>query len=118
MVPPYQEVLNMKLPGTYAANAVIMAIFGQTPAGIHFGLLALNLASMLLVFLVGRKILDEMAGLGAALAFVLMTLNPAVFGLAAHAAHFVAFFALLGVHWILACGQRMLANLPSHHSSA
>src|SRR5512138_655556 len=64
-VPPYQEVFNMKLPGTYLAYAVIMAVFGQTPAGIHFGLLLLNLASAFLVFLLGRKLLDEVAGLGA-----------------------------------------------------
>jgi len=28
----------MKLPGTYAAYAVIMAVFGQSPSGIHLGL--------------------------------------------------------------------------------
>jgi len=33
--PPYSVASNMKLPGTYAAHAVIMAIFGQTIAGIH-----------------------------------------------------------------------------------
>src|SRR5262245_65977965 len=36
-VAPYKEAYNMKLPGTYAACALIMAGFGQTPAGIHFG---------------------------------------------------------------------------------
>ena len=36
-IPPYQLVYNMKFPGTYAAYAVIMALFGQTTAGIHFG---------------------------------------------------------------------------------
>src|SRR5215469_13837236 len=41
-IPPYQLVYNMKFPGTYAAYAVIMALFGQTPAGIHFGILCLT----------------------------------------------------------------------------
>src|SRR5438067_7424263 len=33
-VPPYKEAYNMKLPGTYAAYAAIMAVFGQTRSGI------------------------------------------------------------------------------------
>ena len=44
-IPPYKLFYNMKFPGIYAAYALIMALFGQTPAGIHFGLLLVNLAS-------------------------------------------------------------------------
>ena len=44
-VPPYKEVYNMKLPGTYAAYAAIMAVFGQSPAGIRLGLALVNVAS-------------------------------------------------------------------------
>ena len=32
-VPPYKEAYNMKLPGTYAAYALIMAVFGQSAWG-------------------------------------------------------------------------------------
>jgi hypothetical protein len=38
-VPPYTLAYNMKFPGTYAAYAAIMSIFGQTITGIHLGLL-------------------------------------------------------------------------------
>src|ERR1700676_4001375 len=58
-VPPYKEAYNMKLPGTYAAYAVIMAVFGQSPSAIHVGLALVNAASVVLVFLIGRKLLDE-----------------------------------------------------------
>src|SRR5215471_12871931 len=58
-VPPYKEVYNMKLPGTYAAYAIIMAVFGQTPAGIHLGVMLVNVASIILMFLIGRKLLDD-----------------------------------------------------------
>src|SRR5437016_11576238 len=37
-IPPYKLAYNMKFPGTYAAYAVIMSIFGQTIFGIHLGL--------------------------------------------------------------------------------
>jgi hypothetical protein len=42
-IPPYQLAWNMKLPGTYAAYALMMALFGQSIGGIHFGFLLANL---------------------------------------------------------------------------
>src|SRR5437762_8992383 len=56
-VPPYKEAYNMKLPGTYAVYAVLMAVFGQMPSGIHFGLMLVNAACVMMVFLLGRKLL-------------------------------------------------------------
>src|ERR1700736_6277780 len=53
-VPPYQLAYNMKLPGTYVAYAVIMAVFGQTAAGIHVGVLVMNAITTLLMFLLAR----------------------------------------------------------------
>jgi hypothetical protein len=95
-IPPYKLAYNMKLPGTYAAYALIMAVFGQTASGIHLGLTLVNAASIVLVFLVGRRLLDEVAGVAAAIAYALMSLSPAVLGLQAHATHFVVLPALAG----------------------
>src|SRR6266704_5764939 len=83
-IPPYKEAYNMKLPGTYAAYALIMAVFGQTPSGIHTGLALVNAASIIVMYLLGRKILDDTAGMAAAVAFGLLSLSPSVLGLAAH----------------------------------
>src|SRR5208282_6819705 len=58
-IPPYQLAYNMKFPGTYAAYALIMALFGETPAGIHFGILCVTTATALMLFWLGKKILDE-----------------------------------------------------------
>jgi 4-amino-4-deoxy-L-arabinose transferase-like glycosyltransferase len=96
-IPPYKEAYNMKLPGTYAAYALIMALFGQSPAGIHVGVLLVNLASIILMFLLGRALLDEAAGVVAAVSFALLSLSPAVLGLAGHATHFVVLPALGGI---------------------
>jgi len=57
-IPPYQLAYNMKFPGTYAAYAAIMALFGQTPAGIHFGVLCLTTLTALMLFWLGKQILD------------------------------------------------------------
>src|SRR5580693_55769 len=41
-IPPYELAYNMKLPGTYFAYALGMALFGETTAGVHLTLLVAN----------------------------------------------------------------------------
>src|SRR6185312_11039909 len=65
-IPPYKLAYNMKLPGTYAAYAVIMAVLGQTTRGIHLGLTLVNAATILLVYFLGRKLFGSICGLVAA----------------------------------------------------
>jgi len=108
-IPPYQLVYNMKLPGTYAAYALIMAVFGQTPAGIHLGVLLVNSASILLVFLIARRLFDATAAVVASATFGLLTIRPLLLGLAGHATHFVTLAALLSLYFLLkACGTNRL----------
>ena len=45
-VPPYKEAFNMKLPGTYVAYAMSMAVFGKTSTGVHLGLAVVNAATI------------------------------------------------------------------------
>ncbi len=96
-IPPYQLAYNMKFPGTYAAYAVIMALFGQTPAGIHFGVLCLTTLTALMLFWLGKKMLDPTAGIVSASAYAVLAASPSMLGLAGHATHFCAFFAIAGL---------------------
>ena len=106
-IPPYQLAYNMKLPGTYAAYALIMAVFGETAAGIHFGLILANAASILLLFLIARRLFGAAAGVVAGATFGLLSIRPHLLGLAAHATHFVTLAALVSVYLLLrACGTR------------
>jgi 4-amino-4-deoxy-L-arabinose transferase-like glycosyltransferase len=114
-VPPYREAYNMKLPGTYASYALIMAIFGQTPSAIHFGLALVNAASIVLMFLLGRALLDEAAGVVAAVVFALLSLSPTILGLAGHATHFVVLPALAGMY-LLARGPRSVVSSQAGRS--
>jgi len=99
-IPVYSKAYNMKLPGTYLAYAGLMAVFGQTTAGIHLGLLAVGLATICLIFFFTRKMFDPLTGAVAALAFSIMSTSWSVLGMAAHATHFMAFFGIAGV-WVL-----------------
>ena len=93
---PYGDVYTTEFPGTYAAYALIMAVLGQSASGIHVGLALVNLACILMVFQLGRKLLDDATAVAGAVAFALLSLSPSVQGLAAHATHFVILAALGG----------------------
>jgi hypothetical protein len=96
-IPPYKLAYNMKLPGTYAAYAVIMAVFGQTPAGIHLGILLVNAATTFLVFLLTKRVHGPLTGLIAGCTYALLSTRSSVLGLQGHATHFVALAAVAGI---------------------
>lgn len=95
-VPPYVSAYNMKLPGVYAAYAIIMALFGQSVTGVHIGLLLVSFATILLIFALARRLFGIVAAAAAALAFSLLSTSESVLGLAAHATHFVMLGAVGG----------------------
>jgi hypothetical protein len=74
-----------------------MAIFGQTTAGIHLGLLLVNLATTVLVFFLAKRISDYFSATIAAAAFILLSVSPAMLGMAGHATHFVLLPAIAGL---------------------
>jgi hypothetical protein len=100
-IPPYQLAYNMKFPGTYAAYALIMSIFGQTIVGIHLGLLIVNAATIALLFLLGRRLFGEIAGIAAAASYAILSVSPTVLGFAGHATHFVVLAAVGGALLLL-----------------
>ncbi len=110
-VSPYQGAYNVtiKLPGTCAAYALIMALFGQTAAALHAGVLLVNLATAMLVFVLARRIYGEAGGVIAAGVCALLSIVPATLGLAAHATHFVMLPALAGVLLLQNLNERTLA---------
>lgn len=100
-IPPYRLAYNMKFPGTYAAYALVMALFGQTPTGIHLGLLVVNLATITLIFALARRILNTIGAIVAAASYAILTINPAFLGLAGHAVNYVLLPALAGILLLL-----------------
>ncbi|HEY7388932.1 MAG TPA: glycosyltransferase family 39 protein, partial [Bryobacteraceae bacterium] len=96
-IPPYTLLYTMKLPGTFFVYAVILLVFGQTSAGIHLGLLVVNAATIVLMFLVGRRLFGDLAGVVSATSYALFTASPAVLGFAGHATNFVVLAAIPGV---------------------
>jgi hypothetical protein len=97
---PYQQIYSMKLPGIYAAYAGLMTVFGQTHLGIHLGLMFINAATIVFVFLLAKQLYDSIVGLVAAATFAILSLLPSVQGIFANAEHLVILFSVSGL-WIL-----------------
>jgi hypothetical protein len=100
-LPPYQLVYSAKLPGTYAAYAAMLVVFGQSAAGIHIGLLLVNAATTVILFLIMASLFGRLAALAAATSYAVLSADPYMYGLAGHATHFVVFFAVAGIWFLL-----------------
>ena len=105
-VPPYKLAYSMKLPGTAAAYALIMLIFGQSLTAIHIGLALVNLLTIALVYFLGREILGELCGIASAASYSVLSLMPYMLGTAAHATHLVVLFATAGAVVLLRMKDR------------
>jgi hypothetical protein len=105
-IPPYQLAWNMKLPGTYAAYAALMALFGQSIGGIHLGFLLANLAALALLFFIARRLTGVWGAIMSCAAYALLSLSPGVLGLAGHATHLVTLAALGGLLLLLRAREK------------
>jgi hypothetical protein len=104
-IPPYALVYTMKLPGTGFLYMLGMAAFGETTAGVHLTLLVAASLTIVFVFLLGRRLAGNLGGTAAAASYGVMSISPAVAGLAAHATHFVVLFAVPAT-WLLLKADR------------
>jgi hypothetical protein len=100
-IPPYKLAYNLKLPGIYVAYASMLAVLGQTSAGIHLGLLLLNAVSSILIFLLASHLFGRLAGLVSAATYSLLSASTSVMGFEAHATNFVVLPALLAILCLL-----------------
>ncbi len=99
-IPPYTKSYDMRWPGTFYSYAAIEAVFGQTSRGIHLGIVLVNLAAVVLVFLIARRLLDAYAAVAAAIAYAALSLSPSTMALAGQTAHFVVLCALAAIFFL------------------
>ena len=88
-IPPYIKAYSMKFPGIYFVYAAIMTLFGQTIEGIHLGLILVNAATIILLFLLGKRFFRPYAAVTVSASFALLALGGSVLGLTANAEHFL-----------------------------
>lgn len=100
---PYEppSLYKYKLPGIYFIYAIILYLFGQTVSAVHLGLLIANLATILLLFLLSKKLFGYFAAVAAAAFYAVISLGTSVLGPFAHAEHFVVLVAVAGILLLL-----------------
>ena len=94
---PYRDAYSMKLPGTSAMYALILAVFGGSPAGVHAGLLVVSGITIVCWYLAIRRLFTPMIGLVTASVYGLLAVSLPFLGFAAHATQFIALFLSLAV---------------------
>jgi len=77
---PYQGSFDQKPPGTFAAYALFIRVLGPSPAGIHWGAQLYSLGTLVVVFLLGRRLFAARVGAVAAALCVFMMADPQVAG--------------------------------------
>jgi len=96
--PPFTLAYNMKFPGIYYMYALIMSIFGQTTKGIHFGLMLVNITTIIFIYIITKNILTRFIALIASIVFAVLSTSSSLLGNAAHATNFVLLFGILGIY--------------------
>jgi hypothetical protein len=105
-VPPYESAYSMKLPGIYAVYAVILSVFGQTQTAVHLGLLIVNAATILVIFLLVKNLFGRAAAVASGCAYAIISMGAQVNGLMANAEQFVVLPALAGLLLIYKNGNK------------
>ena len=100
-IPPYTEVYSLYFPGIFIIYTLSFLLFGQTIFAIHFSLLIANLTTIIIIFLIGKKLYDSSTGIISAAAFGLLGLNPYAQGFFSHSEPFTMLFVCSGVYILL-----------------
>jgi len=95
-IPPFTDTYTLKLPGVSFAYALFMLLFGQTAAAIRIGLLIVNGICIFQVYLLTKRLFDPATALLSCAGYAALSLSESVFGIFAHATHFVVLFTLAG----------------------
>ncbi|MFA6588425.1 MAG: glycosyltransferase family 39 protein [Patescibacteria group bacterium] len=94
---PFESAYSLKLPGTAMMYSLTFLVFGQTTAAIHFGLMLINIASVILLVIITKRFFGRLVGFMAGFGFVFMSLSNSVHGFVAQTEHYLIFFVLLGI---------------------
>jgi len=92
---PYEFFYEKVTPAIFFIFAFILKVFGNTTHGVHHGLLAVNAASSVLIFLTAAKFYGKWPAAAAAAFFSLGSLSSGMLGFSANMEHFIIFFFLL-----------------------
>lgn len=98
---PFKDIGSQRLPGVFYSYAVMVAIFGYTLKSLHIGFIILNIISAIIIFLIGRRLFNNAAGIACALCWALLSMNMGISGFTIQSEHIVALFVLAGIYFLI-----------------
>lgn len=97
---PYISFYETKPPGLFYIYALLQLIFGSTVSSLHLAVIAVNLLTIIFIFLIGSRLMDKSAGLIAAASFAILSVGKNISGFTVQGEHMVLLFAVAGF-WLL-----------------
>lgn len=98
---PFKDIGSQRLPGVFYSYALLVAIFGYTLKSLHVAFIAINVISAVFIFIIGRKLMNNVAAISCALCWALLSMNMGISGFTTQSEHIVALFALVGIYFLL-----------------
>ena len=90
---PYLDFYETKPPALYYIYAAMVALFGDSVEALHFGFALLNGVTVLLVFLVARRLAGFYAAATAGASYAILSLSPGAAGFSIQSEHLIALFS-------------------------
>ncbi len=94
---PFRDFFEMKFPGLFYAYAAILWIFGSSLEQIQTGFIFVNLITIVLLFLIGRKLFSDGIALIITASFALIAMSPHTSGFTVQAEHLMMMFVCGGL---------------------
>ncbi|MBA4313091.1 MAG: hypothetical protein C0417_10730 [Chlorobiaceae bacterium] len=109
-IPPYTEAYDYNPPGLYFLYASAITIFGSNVEAVHLLLLIFSAGTSIMLFWLVKKWSNTTGGAIASILSIFLLASSSVLGFAAHATHFVMFWAMMG-YLLLEIGLERRNNL-------
>jgi|ERR1051326_464672 hypothetical protein len=87
----FLDIGSQRLDGVFYAYAVIVGLFGYSVKNLHIAFLLMNIGSTIMLFFLSKRLLNNLAGVAAALMFALLSMTPRASGFTIQSEHIVAF---------------------------
>jgi len=94
---PYLDFYEMKPPGIFYSYALLNWIFGSSVERAHAAFLFLNVFTIFFLYLIGKKLLDNLCGAIVGMSYGILSLGPHVAGFTTQAEHLITFFSSAGL---------------------
>ncbi len=98
---PFKDIGSQRLPGVFYCYALIVALFGYTLQSLHVAFILINIISTVIIFLIGRHIFNNIAGIASAFCFALLSMNMSISGFTVQSEHLVALFVIIAIYFLL-----------------